>query len=66
MGMTFCVDASTKALRITASWGQYLREVREDRVDERTGKPLRVWQRYQRGGQVELPLNQGADQAPLT
>ncbi|MEZ6049926.1 MAG: hypothetical protein R3C02_00830 [Planctomycetaceae bacterium] len=40
--MTFCVDADAKAIKVSAFWGQYKREVREDRIDERTGKPIRV------------------------
>jgi hypothetical protein len=40
--------------------GQYKREVREDQVNPRTGKPLRVWKRYPRGGSVEIPLKDGA------
>jgi hypothetical protein len=59
IGMTFCVDAEAKAFKVTASWGQYKREVREDRINERTGKPLRVWQRYNRGGVKEIPLKNG-------
>ena len=33
--------------------------MREDRIDERTGKPIRVWQRYNRGGVIEIPLKNG-------
>lgn len=60
IGMTFCVDADAKAIRVSAFWGQYKREVREDRIDERTGKPIRVWQRYKRGGVIEVPLKNEA------
>src|SRR5690606_35153352 len=56
IGMTFCVEADAKAIKVSASWGQYKREVREDRIDERTGRPIRVWQRYNRGGVKEIPL----------
>ncbi len=59
MGMTFSVDADTKAIKVSASWGQYKREVREDQTDQRTGKAIRVWQRYSRGGIVEIPLKEG-------
>jgi len=45
---------------VTAAWGQYKREVREDRIEERSGKPTRVWQRYTRGGTIEVPLKDGA------
>ncbi len=60
MGMTLCVDAGVKSIVVTASWGQYKREVREDRLDERTGKPIRVWKRYTRGGTITVPLQDGA------
>jgi hypothetical protein len=63
IGMTFSVDADAKVVKVTASWGQYKREVREDQTDSRTGRPLRVWQRYQRGGVIEVPLNDGAIKA---
>ncbi len=33
-GMTFCVDGKTKAIAVHAFWGQYKREVREDRIDD--------------------------------
>lgn len=59
IGITFCVDDAAKSVKVSASWGQYKREVREDRIDERTGKPIRVWQRYKRGGSVEIPLSNG-------
>ena len=59
IGMTFCVDANTKAIKVSTSWGHYKREVREDQINERTGNPIRVWQRYSRGGVVEIPLTAG-------
>lgn len=58
-GMTFCVDAQAQSLRVEAVWGQYLRETKEEQIDERTGKPKRVWQRYPRAGAVEVPLKDG-------
>src|SRR5262245_37251729 len=33
-GLTFCVDKSTKVLRVEARWGQYKREKKEDQIDE--------------------------------
>lgn len=59
IGMTFCVDSDAKAIKATVSWGQYLREVREDRIDERTGRPILIWQRYPRGGIKEITLAAG-------
>jgi len=58
--MTFCVDGSAKSLIAHAYWGQYRREVREEQIDERTGKPIRVWKRYSHGGKQEVPLKPGA------
>ena len=60
IGMTFSVEGAAQALKVSAFWGQYLREVREDRIDERTGNPIRVWKRYPRGGTVEIALREGA------
>lgn len=58
-GMTFCVDGDANSLGVEGSWGQYLREAREEQIDERTGKPKRVWQRYPRAGSIGLPLKDG-------
>lgn len=57
-GLTFCVDDTESSIRVTATWGQYKREKRDDREDHR-GNPLRVWKRYPRGGVVEVPLKDG-------
>ncbi|WP_417384170.1 DISARM system helicase DrmA [Gimesia sp.] len=59
IGMTFSVEGDAKAIKVSASWGQYKREVREEQIDERTGKPIRVWQRYARGGVKEISLKEG-------
>lgn len=59
IGMTFCVDIEATAIRVSAHWGQYKREVRQDQIDDRTGKPIRVWQRYTRGGVREFVLKDG-------
>ena len=59
MGMTFCIARDAETLKVSAFWGQYKREVREDLIDERTGKSKRVWQRYNRGGVLEIPLANG-------
>ncbi len=44
---------------MSATWGQYLREARNDQTDPRTGRALRVSKRYSRGGQQELKLVAG-------
>ncbi|MEI6415040.1 MAG: helicase, partial [Pseudomonadota bacterium] len=58
-GMTFCVDAGAQSLQVSAHWGQYQRESREEQIDPRTGRPRRVWKRYPRGGDIALPLRAG-------
>jgi len=56
-GLTFCVDKSAKALKVEVRWGQYKREKKEDQIDERTGRPKRVWKRYQRSGIITVKLD---------
>ena len=58
-GLTFSVDGETKSININATWGQYKREKRQDQTDHK-GKTLLVWKRYERGGNLELPLLDGA------
>jgi hypothetical protein len=43
--------------KVEVRWGQYKREKKEDQIDERTGRPRRVWKRYQRSGVVTLKLD---------
>lgn len=57
-GMTFCVDSKARSFRVTATWGHYKREKRDDRTDHK-GQPLRVWQRYPKGGSISVPLKAG-------
>jgi hypothetical protein len=56
-GLTFCVDMSAEALKVEVRWGQYKREKKEDQIDERTGRPKRVWKRYQRSGVITVKLD---------
>jgi len=58
-GMTFCVDPAAHHLRVEATWGQYKREKKEDQVNERTGRPKRVWKRYPRMGDATIALKDG-------
>ena len=56
--MTFCVDApSVDEIEVEARWGQYLRETGAE-IDEKTGRPKRVWRRYPRGGSTTLLLRE--------
>lgn len=57
-GMSFCVDADTPSILVSAGWGQYKREKREDQTDYR-GNVLKVWKRYPRGGKFEIPMKDG-------
>ena len=58
-GVTLGVDLGTTSLRVTASWGQYLRVTSEHLVDDKTGNRLRVWKRCSRGGVTEIDLKAG-------
>jgi hypothetical protein len=58
MGLSFCVESDAKTITVTASWGQYKREKREDREDYH-GNTLKVWQRYPRGGSDTMSLTDG-------
>jgi len=44
IGMTFSVAGETRALRITARWGRYVREHSETAKDKE-GNPLLIWKR---------------------
>jgi hypothetical protein len=57
-GMSFCVDGEAKSIKVSATWGQYKREKRED-LQDRKGNPLKVWQRYTRGGSISILLKDG-------
>jgi hypothetical protein len=58
MGMTFVVDGDQRAIRVSAEWGQYLREDSATLTTE-AGNPKKVWVRHPRGAAEELPLREG-------
>ena len=58
-GLTFCVGGTTEKLKVSVHWGQYLRERKEDEVDEKTGRAKLIWKRHPRGGVVEIALKNG-------
>ena len=60
IGLTFSIAEGVNAIEVEARWGQYLREVNDEQLDERTGKPVRVWRRFPRGGTVTIALKAGA------
>jgi len=59
LGLTFSVDLEAKELKVTASWGQYIRQPSEYLVSEKTGNPRRIWKRYPRGGTHRFKLKEG-------
>lgn len=58
-GMTFSVNIDATKIQISASWGQYVKEVSEYLVSEKTGNRRKVWKRYPRGGKHLLVLEEG-------
>ncbi|WP_457593103.1 DISARM system helicase DrmA [Hydrogenimonas sp.] len=64
-GFTFCVDGDADRIEVEAEWGRYERTESEEKVDEKTEKPLRCWKRIPSGGTVTLELREGRVE-PLT
>jgi len=58
-GLTFCVSAETAKIKVFVHWGQYLRERKEDEIDDKTGRAKLIWKRHPRGGMIELTLKNG-------
>jgi hypothetical protein len=58
-GLSFVVDGSAKALRVTARWGRYTWDKSETAKD-RKGNPKSVWRREQVEGVLSIPLQDGA------
>jgi len=56
-GMSFCVDSEADSIQVSASWGHYKRETRENQTDH-NGKAVKVWQRYPKSGSVEIALKE--------
>lgn len=56
LGMTFAVDGACTQIRLSASWGRYERERRDDEEDERKRS---VWARSPAGGERLLDLAEG-------
>ncbi|KRE47421.1 helicase [Paenibacillus sp. Soil522] len=56
IGFTFCVDGSVKEIELVASWGRYER-AESNKVNGKTGKPLRAWKRIPSGGTKIIELN---------
>ena len=61
LGMTFCVSATTKALQVSASWGQYKRVDSEVTFKEDGTTPKTVWKRQPiKGTSPPIVLKPGA------
>ena len=58
-GMTFSLNLEAKELQLSAAWGQYVKDVSNYLVSEKTGSPRRVWKRHPRGGKHRLKLKEG-------
>jgi hypothetical protein len=58
-GMTFSVDLEAKELKVTAAWGQYLKQPSEYLISEKTGNPRRIWKRHPRCGTHRFKLAHG-------
>lgn len=58
-GLTFSVDLEAKELKVTASWGQYIKQPSEYLVSEKTANPRRIWKRYPQGGSHRFKLKEG-------
>ncbi|MDD3474149.1 MAG: hypothetical protein PHS86_15310, partial [Syntrophaceae bacterium] len=54
-GFTFCVDASIKAIEVSATWGRYER-TESERINEKTEKPFRCWKRIPSGSTKLISL----------
>ena len=58
-GMTFSLNIEATELQLSAAWGQYVKQLSEYLVSEKTGNPRRVWKRQPRGGKQRLTLVEG-------
>ncbi|MCY3005160.1 MAG: hypothetical protein NTV29_04175 [Planctomycetota bacterium] len=58
-GMTFSLNVEATEIQLSAAWGQYVKQLSEYLVSEKTGNPRRVWKRQPRGGKERLTLVEG-------
>lgn len=61
-GMTFSLNIEATEIQISAAWGQYVKQLSEYLVSEKSGNPRRVWKRHPRGGKHRLAVVEGAIQ----
>jgi hypothetical protein len=59
IGMSFCIRAGIKAIKIQAGWGQYKRDKSES-FQTTKGGPKTVWRRYPIEGSTSVVLKVGA------
>ncbi|HZV49573.1 MAG TPA: DISARM system helicase DrmA [Candidatus Dormibacteraeota bacterium] len=62
-GLMFAVPLSTPAVRVTASWGRYVK-VRSESLLTEQGEPRLVWRRQQVEHELEVPLDEGRRELP--
>ncbi len=58
-GMTFSLNIEATEIQLSAAWGQYVRQMSEYLVSQKTANPRRVWKRQPRGGKHRLMLVEG-------
>src|SRR6185437_12839079 len=58
MGLTVCIDETTRKLEIEARWGRYYKTASEENFDDK-GKPRRAWKRVASGGMLVVTLEDG-------
>jgi len=63
-GLTFAVEADCAELTLDASWGAYLPQTSEEKLDW-AGRPARVWLRRPCGGQVTIAVDQEGPIGPV-
>lgn len=59
MGLTFTVDRGIDEILVEARWGRYSREDSETAETE-AGNPKKVWLRTPMGGELHVPMKDGA------
>ena len=58
-GLTFCVDGSATALRVTVRWGRYERTQSQRTTDKKTGNEALVWKRHPVEETTTMRLSRG-------
>jgi hypothetical protein len=59
IGLSFTLAPEASRLQVRAVWGRYKREKSEDVLTDKDN-PKTVWRRYPMGGELDVPLRDGA------